>query len=78
MHPSQYEKLKTTSNNASPEFARIADTTARFGISRSGIYREAAAGHIRLVKHGAATLVDIASVRAFMTRLPAANIRLAK
>jgi hypothetical protein len=75
MHPLQYEKLKTDAKNAPPEFARIADATARFGISRSGIYREAAAGRIRLVKHGAATLVDIPSLRAFMAGLPAANIR---
>jgi hypothetical protein len=71
-------KLPPASNNASPEFARISETTERFGISRSGIYREAAAGRIRLVKHGAATLVDIASLRAFMARLPAANIRYTK
>jgi hypothetical protein len=58
-----------------PEFARIRDTTARYGISRSAIYREAARGNIRLVKLGAATLVDLGSVRAFVACLPAAKLR---
>ena len=58
-----------------PEFARIPYTTGRYGISRSGLYREAALGNIRLVKLGNATLVDLASVRAFMARLPAAKLR---
>jgi predicted DNA-binding transcriptional regulator AlpA len=61
-----------------PEFARLRDTTARYGISRSGIYRHAALGDIRLVKLGNATLVDLASVRAFMARLPAATLRAPK
>ncbi len=77
MHPARYEDPNTVSG-ASPEFARIPNATARFGISRSGLYREAAAGRIRLVKHGAATLVDIASLRTFMARLPAAQIRPSK
>jgi hypothetical protein len=61
-----------------PEFARIRGTMARYGISRSGIYRHAALGDIRLVKLGNATLVDLASVRAFMARLPAASLRAPK
>jgi predicted DNA-binding transcriptional regulator AlpA len=61
-----------------PEFARIRDTMARYGMSRSAIYREAALGNIRLVKLGHATLVDLASIRAFMARLPAATLRAPK
>ena len=45
------------------------------GMSRSAIYRAAAAGHIRLLKLGKSTLVDLASVRAFLASLPTAEIR---
>ena len=45
------------------------------GLSRSTIYREAARGNIRLIKAGRSTLVDMASVRAFLASLPAASIR---
>ena len=65
-------------DESGPEFARIPYTTARYAISRSGLYREAALGNIRLVKLGHATLVDLASVRAFMARLPAAKLRARK
>ena len=51
---------------------------AVFGISRSGLYRLAAEGRIRLVKIGARTLVDAASVRAFLATLPPAQIGTAK
>jgi hypothetical protein len=44
------------------------------GISRSGIYRAARDGHIRLLKHGRTTLVDLASARAFLASLPAAKV----
>jgi hypothetical protein len=43
---------------------------AVFGISRSAIYRGAAAGDIILLKLGRSTLVDAASVRAYLERLP--------
>ena len=45
------------------------------GLSRSTIYREAARGNIRLLKAGRSTLVDMASVRAFLASLPTASIR---
>ena len=45
------------------------------GLSRSAIYREAGAGHIKLLKLGRTTLVDMATVRTFLARLPAAQIR---
>jgi predicted DNA-binding transcriptional regulator AlpA len=44
------------------------------GLSRSTIYREAARGNIRLLKAGRSTLVDMASVRAFLASLPTASI----
>ena len=72
MHPSD-DKRRTA--EASAEFARIPEATGRFGISRTRLYREAALGKVRLVKLGNATLVDLASLRAFMARLPAAKLR---
>ena len=41
-----------------------------FGISRSAIYRAAAAGRIKLTKLGRTTLVDTASVLEFLNSLP--------
>jgi len=43
---------------------------ATFGVSRSSIYRAAAAGHIRLTKIGRSTLVDTESVLAWLNGLP--------
>lgn len=57
------------------EMGTIADTRARFGIPRSTQYRLAAAGHIRMIKLGRTTLVDFASVRAFLASAPAAALR---
>jgi len=48
------------------------------GLSRSAIYREAGAGRIRLLKLGRTTLVDMVSVRAFLSSLPTAYIRTPK
>jgi hypothetical protein len=48
---------------------------AASGLSRSAIYREAGRGNIRLLKLGRTTLVDMASVRAFLATLPVAPIR---
>ena len=41
-----------------------------FGISRSAIYRAASAGHVKLSKLGRGTLVDTASVLAYLEGLP--------
>jgi hypothetical protein len=57
------------------EFARIPAAVALYGISRSAIYREAGEGTIILRKHGKSTLVDLASLRAFLNSLPPATIR---
>ena len=40
--------------------------TAACGLSRSTLYRHAAAGRLRLVKVGGRTLVDAASLRALI------------
>lgn len=52
------------------EYARAPVAGQVFGLSPSRIRRLARAGHIRLVKLGRATMVDCASVRAFMAGLP--------
>ena len=44
------------------------------GLSRSAIYRAASAGLIRVLKNGRSSLVDMASVRAYLAELPVARI----
>ena len=61
-----------------PEMVPLPRAPGVFGLSRSGLYRLAAEGRIRMVKVGARTLVDAASVRAFLAALPAAQIGGAK
>lgn len=57
-----------------PEYLRIPAVMGRYGLSRSGIYRAAAEGKINLIKCGRATLVEAASVRAFLAGLPRATV----
>jgi hypothetical protein len=58
------------SATAAPEMVPLPRAPAVFGLSRSGLYRLAAEGRIRMVKMGARTLVDAASVRVFLATLP--------
>lgn len=66
------------SANIEPLALPIPAAVAMSGLSRSAIYREAGAGRIRLMKLGRTTLVDMASVRAFLSELPTAQIRAPK
>jgi hypothetical protein len=59
-----------------PEYGRIPDACLTFGLSRTGIYRLANAGEVRLLKLAGRTLVDYGSVRAYLAALPAAEIHL--
>ena len=52
------------------EMVPLPRAPAIFGLSRSNLYRLAAAGSIRMVKIGARTLVDAGSVRQFLATLP--------
>lgn len=61
-----------------PEYQRIPNIRRRFGLSRSGVYRLAGQGHIRLVKLAGRPLVDVGSVRRYMAGLPPAAIRAAR
>ncbi|BDG74080.1 helix-turn-helix domain-containing protein [Roseomonas fluvialis] len=63
-----------TYHKPSPEMVPLPRAPAIFGLSRSHLYRLAAEGRIRLLKAGARTLVDCASVRAFLATLPEASI----
>jgi excisionase family DNA binding protein len=61
--------------NILPEAVPLPKAPAIFGLSRSHLYRLAAAGQIRFMKVGSRTLVDAESVRNFLNRLPEATIR---
>lgn len=56
---------------STPEMVPLPRAPALFGLSRSGLYRLAAEGKVRMVKLGARTLVDAGTVRAFLATLPA-------
>jgi hypothetical protein len=51
-------------------FASFKAAAFHYGTSKSTLYRRAAEGHIRLVKHGARTLVDMESARKYFDSLP--------
>ena len=54
--------------------AKVATVSKATGLSRSTLYNLAAAGEITFRKAGRATLVDLASVRAYWAKLPTAEI----
>lgn len=53
-----------------PVKVRLPHGPDTFGLSRSAIYRAAAAGHVTLTKLGRTTLIDTASMLAFLDGLP--------
>lgn len=67
--------LRDCAQPAAQSLARISEATRWYPVSRSRLYREAAAGNIRFVKLGSATLVDLDSLRDYLARLPDAAIR---
>jgi hypothetical protein len=79
MDPTDRARLKAASVPpgpvGAPRYARIPQACRRYGWSRSGTYRLAGKGLIRLVKLDGTTLVDCESADAFMAGLPAASIR---
>ena len=79
MHSTDCAGLKAASApsnpSAAPRYARIPLACRRYGWSRSGLYRLAGKGLIRLVKLDGTTLVDCETADAFMAGLPAASIR---
>ncbi len=61
--------------SGAPRYGRVPHACRRYGWSRSGLYRLAGKGLIRLVKLDGTTLVDCESADTFMAGLPAACIR---
>ncbi len=80
MHPalalktSRTAEMRNSPIAPTPEMVPLPRAPALFGLSRSGLYRLAAEGRIRMVKIGARTLVDAASVLAFLATLPAVQV----
>jgi hypothetical protein len=70
--------LPNRSAKIEPLALPILAAVAASGLSRSAIYREAGLGRIKLMKLGRSTLVDMASIKAFLASLPAAQIRAPK
>ena len=79
MHPTDHADLRARSGPpeppVNPRYARIPAACRRYGWSRSGLYRLAGKGLIRLVKLDGTTLVAWDSADAFMAGLPAASVR---
>jgi len=65
--------LTTTTHAA--EMVTLPAAPHIFGLPRSTLYRLASEGKIRMVKIASRTLVDAASVRAFLATLPAVQLR---
>jgi excisionase family DNA binding protein len=58
----------------SPRYAPIPRACEISGIGRSSVYKLASQGHIRLIKVGNRTLVDLEHLSHWMETLPLANI----
>ena len=57
-----------------PRYQRIPDFCRIYGMSRSGTYRAIAAGHLRAVKVGSATLIDCTSAENWFASLPSVQM----
>lgn len=74
--PAQNRRAVLLSSTAPlPAFAVIPKTCELTGLSRSRLYELIGAGAVRAVKAGTRTLVDIASVVAYLHALPPAQVR---
>jgi excisionase family DNA binding protein len=56
---------------------RMAEAQRLFGVSRTSLYRMASKGDVIFVKLGGRTLVDFATLKAAVRRLPRAVINIA-
>ena len=56
--------------NTVPELMTVADFCARYRCSRTSVYRESAAGRIKLRKFGAATRIARADAEQWAASLP--------
>lgn len=64
-----------TSKGASPAFATVSGWCALSGMGRSTTYEALGAGHLRAVKLGSRTLIDVPQGLAWLDSLPPAAIR---
>lgn len=64
-----------SSTAVTPEFMSIGDACRLFGLSRTGIYREAGAGRLHILKRGRRSVLSTAELRANVMALPTATIR---
>jgi hypothetical protein len=55
--------------------ASIPDACAFAACGRSTLYTRVAAGHLRMVKMGTKSLIDMQSLRGMIARLPEATLR---
>jgi hypothetical protein len=69
--------MRRTTSPALPDpiTVPLRDAPGITGLSRSTIYREAAAGRLVLLKRGRATLLCMTSARAYLAALPRAAVK---
>jgi len=69
------QEMARNLNTSAPEMVPLTRAPQIFGLSRSALYRLAAAGKIRMLKMGVRTLLDAGSVREFLATLPVLQAR---
>lgn len=67
--------LKGGVTSIEPLAVSIADAVRMSGLSRSEIYRRAAAGDLEVVKNRGRSLVIVASIKEYIAQLPRAVLR---
>ena len=70
--------MPTNNFQPQPRYGRITQVTRAYGINRSRIYELLAKGRISAIKEGRSTLIELASVDAYVASLPKATVRLPK
>ncbi len=61
--------------HSTPKFATIPDWCALSGMRRTNTYQAISDGHLRAIKLGARTLVDVERGLAWLNAMPPADIR---
>ncbi len=57
-----------------PAYVPMPQATSVFGVSRSAVYRAASQGHVVLKKMGKSSLIETASMMAYLSGLPNATL----
>ncbi len=58
-----------------PAYMRVSPACVWSGLSRAGLYRILAQGDVSARKAGSTTLIDVASLKNYLDRLPPAEFR---